>query len=126
MTTKQIMELDCRDEDNQQIIQKVLRQIKPLAKCPEGQMIPVTKLERCLKVICNKYTLFVRNMFPDVYAADTEIVWRSVVVDLTTLEEHVAYGCTFYECISKTIILLYSRMRKRDEQRQSKINQNLH
>lgn len=114
MTTKQVLELDCRIEENRETIQRVLRQIKPLAKCPDGQQIPFSKLERCLKVICNNYNLFVRSLFPDVYASDKDIIWRSVTVDLQTLDEvGVAYGCTLYECIAKTVILLYSKTRKR-------------
>ena len=114
MTTKQVLELDCRIEQNREIIQKVLRQIKPLAKCPEGQQIPFEKLERCLKVICNNYGLFIQQLFPDVYAADKNIIWKSKTVDIKTLENYgVAYGCTLYECLAKTVILLYSKTRKR-------------
>ena len=116
MTTKQVLELDCRIEENREAIQKVLRQIKPLAKCPDGRQIPIDKLERCLKVLCNNYGFFVRNVYPDTKSGDKEIIWRSTTIDEKTLGEiGNAYGCTFYECIAKTVILLYSVTRKRSK-----------
>ena len=45
MTTNQILQLDCRIQSNADIIENVLRKIKPLAKSPEGQQVPLEKLE---------------------------------------------------------------------------------
>lgn len=116
MKTEQILQLDCRQEENREIVQKVLRKIKPLAKCPEGQDVPFEMLERCLKVICEKYNLFCRELYPDVQAGEKNIVWRSTMIDLKDLKTiGVAYGCTLYEVLAKTVILVYAQTRKREQ-----------
>ena len=41
MKTTEILDLDCRVNENREIIQTVLRQIKPLAKCSDEYDIPM-------------------------------------------------------------------------------------
>lgn len=114
MTTNQILQLDCRAAENKVTVQKVLRIIKPLSKCPVEYDVPVEKLERCLKVLCNNYNFFIPSISPDVCSADKEIIWKCRITNGRTLEDvGVTYGCTFYECLAKAVILLYSRTRKK-------------
>lgn len=114
LSTKQILDLDYRVEENREAIQKCLRVIKPLAKCPEGEDIPQEKLERAFLVICRKYNFFPRTLFPDVYAADKEIIWRIELHDLTNLKTcGVCYGASLYELIAKAVILAYALSRQR-------------
>lgn len=113
MKTNQILQLDCRKEENREIIQKVLRQVKPLSKCSEN-IIPIEMIERIIKVICSKYGLFIRQLYPDCNAGDTCIVWRSEIFlssDLSKVDS--VYGCTVYECLAKTAILLYAKTRSK-------------
>lgn len=113
MTTKQILQLDCRIQSNAEIIEKVLRKIKPLSKVPDGQQVPLEKLERCIKVLCNKYDYFIPAIYPDLESGDKIVIWKCRIVDHQTLNDiGIAYGCTFYECITKAVILLYSMTRK--------------
>lgn len=113
MNTNQILQLDCRIQSNADIIENVLRKIKPLSKSPEGQQVPLEKLERCIKVLCNKYNYFVPSIYPDLESGDKIIVWKCRITDRQTLNDiGITYGCTFYECIAKAVILLYSRTRK--------------
>ena len=113
MTTNQIMNLDCREPENQEIIQKVLRQVKPLSKCSD-EFIPVEKIERTIKVLCVKYDLFVQSIVPDCHSNENGIIWRAGIFDRKDLS-HLgnAYGLTMYECLAKTAIYLYSITRKR-------------
>lgn len=113
MTTAQILQLDCKKEENQEIIQKVLRQVKPLSKCSEN-IIPIEKIERTIKVICSKYGFFIRKLYPDCIAGDKCIVWRSEIFLSSNLSNvGNVYGCTVYECLAKTAILLYAKTRNK-------------
>ena len=115
MTTKEVLQLDYRLPENKVKLQKVLRQIKPLAKCPEGQDVPIEKLERVIKVLTTKYSYYVPGFVPDPSVSDG-LVWRTRVLDSNTMDEigHV-FGCMFYEVLAKTVILLYSEVRKRKQ-----------
>lgn len=57
MKTEQIMNLDYRKEENQKIIQKVLRQVKPLSKFSDEEQIPIEMLEKTVSVLTNKYEI---------------------------------------------------------------------
>lgn len=115
MTTSQILQLDCRLQSNAEIIEKVLRKIKPLSKSPEGQPVPLEKLEKCIKVLCNKYNYIIPYVYPDlVSGGDKMVIWKCRIVDRQTIDDvGITYGCTLYECIAKAVILLYSKTRKK-------------
>lgn len=111
MTTRELMELDCREDENRRKIQKALRLIKPLSK--EEDDVPLEKMERAIKVMCEKYKLWVRELCPDVEAGEKHIVWRAIIIDVTNLKTIGAvYGCTLYEVIAKTTIFIYSETRR--------------
>lgn len=113
MTTSQILQLDCRIQSNAEIIEKVLRKIKPLSKSLEDQPVPLEKLEKCIKVLCNKYNYIVPAIYPDLKSGDKVVIWKCRIVDGRTIDDvGIAYGCTLYECIAKAVILLYSKTRK--------------
>lgn len=116
MKITEILDLDCRIKENRETIQKVLKQIKPLAKCPEGNDIPIVKLEKCLQVICRNYALYPREIHPDIDAAEKDIVWRFILIDrnnLTTIG--TCYGLTIYELMCKAVIMAYALSRKRSK-----------
>lgn len=111
MTTNQLLELDCREDENQRIVQKALKLIKPLKN--EVGIVPIEKLERAIKVMCEKYDMWVRELCPDVQAGEKHIVWRSSIINVKNLKTiGVVYGCTLYEVVAKTTIFIYSETRK--------------
>ena len=57
MTTKEVMNLDYREEENQEIIQKVLRQIKPLSRYSDECEIPFEAIEKAIVVMSKKYNM---------------------------------------------------------------------
>ena len=113
MTTKEILDLDCRIEENKEIIQRALRKIKPLSK-DENDRIPIEKLEKCIKILCVKNSISPRQISPDVFAAHKDIIWRFEAVDLTDLNSvFICYGKDIYEVLAKATIGLYMMTRKR-------------
>lgn len=112
MKTSEILQLDCRVEENQEIIQRVLRKIKPLASCPEGQ-VPIGKLERCMQILSRKHD-FVVTLNADTESNKSFIVWRCSVIRYgqSVMSGSNVFGCSVYEAVAKAVILMYSCSRR--------------
>ena len=113
MTTNQVINLDCREEENQKIIQKVLRQIKPLSRYSDECDIPFSAIEKAITVMCKKYCMRVNQLVPDVWANDEHIIWRAWLINDTNLKTiDTVYGISLYEVFAKTAIRLYAEVKK--------------
>ena len=113
MKTEDIINLDCRKEENKEIIQKVLRKIKPLSRYPDGCDIPFEAIEKAITVMCKKYCLRVKELVPDVWSNKNCTIWRAVIINDINLETvELIYGITIYEVFSKCAIRLYAEVRK--------------
>lgn len=116
MKTEDILQLDCRKEENKKIIQKVLRKIKPLSKCSDEEEIPFEMLEKVLRIIDKKYGFHIFLMFPDMLSSNDGIIWRAEVSppqsDKVKHNKNI-YGITFYELIAKVVIYEYSEVKKK-------------
>lgn len=113
MTTKDIINLDYREKKNQEIIQKVLRQIKPLSRYSDEYDIPFEAIEKAITVMCKKYLMRVRDFTPDVWSNDEHTIWRACLIDETTLKTiDMVFGITLYEVFAKVAIRLYAEVRK--------------
>lgn len=111
MTTNQVLRLDCREKENAKIIQKVLKQIKPLSKY-SGEEVPLWAVEKAISVMSKKYNVRVREFSPDVWANKNETIWRATVVDETNLSTISIYGISLYEVFAKVAVQMYSMVRK--------------
>lgn len=111
MTTNQVLQLDCREEENKKIIQKVLRQIKPLSKYSDEE-VPFWAIEKAIAVMSKKYNMRVREFSPDVWASKNETIWRATVLDETSLTSVMVYGISLYEVFAKVAVLMYSNIRR--------------
>ena len=112
MTTNQVLQLDCRKTENQQAIQKVLRQIKPLSRFSVEEDVPLWAIEKAITVMSKKYVMRIREFVPDVWANQKETIWRAIVVDETNLHTVSIYGITLYEVFAKCAVWMYSMVRK--------------
>jgi hypothetical protein len=113
MTTNQVINLDCTEKKNQNIIQKVLRQIKPLSKYSDEEDIPFNAIEKAITVMCKKYTMKVNQLVPDMWANDEHTIWRAWLINDTNLKTiEMVYGVTLYEVFAKVAIRLYAEVKK--------------
>jgi len=112
MTTNQVLQLDCREKENAKIIQKVLKQIKPLSKYSDENEIPFWAIEKAITVMSKKYNMRVRDFAPDVWANKNETIWRATVIDETNLSTISVYGISLYEVFAKVAVQMYSMVRK--------------
>lgn len=112
MTTSEIMNLDFRKEESQEIIQRVLRKIKPLAKYSEEETIPLEMLEKVVRVVCLKYSVCVHWISQDIHANEQETIWRAILINETDLKDvGTVYGISIYELFAKMAIKLHSLIR---------------
>ena len=113
MTTKQILELDFREEENQEIIQKVLRQIKPLSKYSDEEDIPFEAVEKAIVIMSKKYNMRIREFVPDVWTNKIETIWRVIIIDERNLSTAaIVYGISIYEVFAKCAIQMYAMVLK--------------
>lgn len=112
MTTRQVLQLDCREKENAKVIQKVLKQIKPLSKYSDEDEIPFWAIEKSITVMSKKYNVRIREIAPDVWSNKNETIWRAIVVDERNLSTTSIYGVSLYEAFAKVAIQMYSMVRK--------------
>lgn len=113
MTTKQIINLDYREEENQEIIQKVLRQIKPLSRYSDECEIPFSALEKAIVVMSKKYMMRINELVPDVWSNNDHTIWRAWLINETNLKTiDMVYGISLYEVFAKIAIRLYAEVKK--------------
>jgi len=115
--TEQILNLDYRKEENKKIIQKVLRQVKPLSKFSDDEQIPIELLEKTVSVLTNKYEITPRWItcgYRDAKAG--YIGYYNVGVKSTT--DHTwlgnTSGHTIYELFAKLTIKMYAEVKTRN------------
>lgn len=113
MTTKDIMNLDWRKEKDRAIIQKVLRQIKPLSKYSDEYDIPLDAIEKAITVMCKRYNMIVRDFFPDMFGNDEHTIWRATLINDKTFKKiDDVYGISLYEIFAKIAIRLFAEVKK--------------
>lgn len=113
MTVQEIIELDYREEDNRNVIQKYLKKIKPFTKYNNNEEVPFNKIEKLVGILSKKYNLRIRELAPDIWTADEGVIWKAVIInDTTNLTKCIIYGLSLYEVFAKTVIYMYLERKK--------------
>ncbi len=111
MKTEQILNLDYRKEENQEIIQKVLRKIKPLSKYSEEEQIPLEAIEKLIRVLVQKYEITPQWMSMTFH----EPILGIYSCGIKTTTDHAwlgnVYGMCLYEIFAKMAIKIYSEVK---------------
>lgn len=117
MKTSEILQLDCREANNRQIIQKVLRKVKPLADSPEKN-VPLPLIEKLITLLSKKYSMSIKEFVPDVHSNSTGMIWRATITnDVNFQVLQTVHGLSVYEVFAKSAIYMYSMREKIDERR---------
>lgn len=117
MKTSEILNLDCRQQDNCQIIQKVLRRIKPLSG-DENEDVPLNKIEKLITLLSKKYVMSIKDFVPDIHSNSSGTIWRATIMNDTDFETlQAVHGLSLYEVFIKTAIYMYSIREKVGERR---------
>lgn len=108
MKTEQILNLDYRKEENREIIQKVLRKIKPLSKYSDEINIPIEAIEKLVRVMVQKYEITPQWMSMSYF----EPVLGIYSISVKTTTDHkwlgTVYGMCLYEVFAKLAIKMYA------------------
>jgi uncharacterized membrane protein YjdF len=119
-TTKEILDLDCREEKNKAIIQKVLRQLKPLSKYSEEEEIPLMAIEKVIKIMSSKYYVRIQALVPDIWVNHDLDIWRGEIINEVDYKQKFIYGASIYEVLAKAAILIYSGVKKKEYKERKK------
>lgn len=119
MNAKEILNLDCREEANRKIIQQYLRKIKPFASYSQDVDVPLSKLEKCFKILCNNYEIFPKPDYFDTVSSDDGIIYSVGFYDQRNGYKQIkkCFGISVYELFSKAVILLYDLSKTRDKKK---------
>ena len=111
MKTEQILNLDYRKEESQEIIQKVLRKIKPLSKYSDESNIPIEAIEKLVRVLVQKYEITPQWMSMSYF----EPILGIYSIGVKTTTDHkwlgTVYGMCLYEVFAKLAIKMYSEVK---------------
>ena len=111
MKTDEILNLDYRKEENKEIIQKVLRKIKPLSKFSEESNIPIEAIEKVIHVMVNKYEITPQWLTISYHEQDVNLYSISVKTSNTHKWLGNVYGVYLYEVFAKLAIKIYSEIK---------------
>lgn len=103
----EIIQLDCRQRQNVEIIQSELVKIKPLAKY-QGEKVPIEELEKLVSVLSNKYNVHLVYISVDTWSNENLIIWRSSVLNDNVFKPIIIYGASIYEVFAKSALYMYS------------------
>lgn len=112
MKTERILMLDYREEETKEIIQKVLRKIKPLSKYSEECDIPLEAIEKLIFVLAQKYAITPQWLMMSFHDGVTSVY--SVGVKTTTDHKWIGtiHGMCLYEVFAKLAIKMYSEVKQ--------------
>ena len=102
MRTDQILNLDYREEESKEIIQKVLRKIKPLSRYSLDEDVPIEALEKLIKVMVHKYEI--TPQWINITYDEPILAIYSVGVKETVNHEWLEM---YMECVSMNCLLSY-------------------
>lgn len=109
MKIREILDLDCRVEENKQYLLKALKKIPPLAKYDE---IPLEAIEKAIGTMTRKYTIMIQYICPSYINNNDSIYCVSLkLIDPYQWLENV-YGCNLYEVMAKTALRMYAEVKK--------------
>lgn len=113
MTTDQLLQLDCRVDENRRTLQKALRKIKPFSKVPDGKDVPLVKIEKMLRLMLNKYQVDVTWIL---VSHDDENMRYTISLRDDSKQDlrlsQTVYGITLYEVMCKAVICTWSMVKK--------------
>ena len=95
MKTEQILNLDYRKKENKEIIQKVLRKIKPLSKYSDEVDVPIEAIEKLIHVLVQKYEILPQWMNMTYF----EPIISIYSISIKTTTDHILFCLFFYKSL---------------------------
>lgn len=121
MKTEEILNLDYREKESKETIQKVLRKIKPLSRySEESGDVPLEAIEKLIRVLYQKYEITPQWMTMSLYESAVNVY--SIGVKTTTDHQWLGtvYGMCLYEVFAKLAIKMYSEIKQGNIEQRTK------
>lgn len=118
MKTSEILDLDFRDEESKEIINKVLCKIKPLAKYSDEESVPLEAIEKALGVMIRRYNIVMMYITPTYIPTNKENLYAASFRERNGKKWlGNVYGCCLYEVMAKSVIKVYSMIKNNEVQK---------
>lgn len=112
MKVKEILELDCRKEENKTLLQKALFHIPVVAKkCSKQEEVPMEVLEKVAGVIGRKYYIDIKYIVP-LHIPNNCNMYRVMIAN-SALEIGNVYGSSLYEALAKAVVCMYYQVEQK-------------
>ena len=110
LTTKELLNLDCRREENKEIIQKALHRIPKISKTLfEGTEVPLEMIEDGIHHIIKKYKIRVQWISLNCHDNITTTIYQVSLISTKDLKWiGNVYGASIYEALAKTFLKMYA------------------
>lgn len=109
MKIKELLDLDCRVEENKEELLRALRKIPPLAKYDK---IPLEALEKAIGSMTRKYTIMIQYICPS-YLNNGENIY---CISLKLIKPYKwlgnVYGSSLYEAVAKATLRMYVEVKR--------------
>jgi hypothetical protein len=113
MTTKEVLNLDCRSLENKIKLQSCLLKIPQLKECTLDGRKPITleMLENYVSLMCRKYSVIVNYITPNYIDSQVDIYCISIK-NLKQDSVKFVYANSIYEAYCKISIAIYADFKK--------------
>ena len=112
-----MINLDFTVEENREKIQDKLKEMKVFEKYSDEQEVPISAIEKAIKIMSVKYYIRIQGIYSDVWANEKQIVWSCRVLNESNLNTINTYGICIYEVLAKSCIVMYSMIKLKKVQR---------
>lgn len=128
MTIEEILNLDCKKEENKMKVNKLLWKVKPVKRILEQnnytvtQYAPIELLEYCLHGICERYNYELQQIWT--YKENNKFSFYHVgIIHVIEIRDWIGnvYGVTMWEIMAKSIIKIYGHiLRENNDEKKKK------
>lgn len=114
---KKLLYADCNKEANRKAVQQTLHKFKPMRKYQDD--VPLTVLEKFVKVISAKYGIIPQWIMIDTVASDRTLLYSCTILKGSAREPlHYISGSSLYELFAKLSIgMAFEAMKTKKGQR---------
>ena len=117
MKTESLLLLDYRKKENQKMIQKALKRMKPFQKYSVEEDVTLEDVEKLVWILCRKYDVCIQYINMVQLEHNDDFFTASV----TRSSDHEwlgsVHGCCLYDLFAKIAIKLYTHIKKGDVER---------
>lgn len=111
MTVNEILDLDCRVEENAEKLQNALLKIPQIQSKTKTDRVDLKIIEKYISLMCRKYSIMINYITPN-YIDGQDDIYCVSVKNLKNPSNKFIYAASIYEAMAKSAIRIYSDFKK--------------